>query len=690
MVRKHKGFTLESVIIAMVIFSILSAMGIAGYTQHVKHANIENTTSQLTVYGKNLEDAVDNIGFLQWKQSDNTDLVKSKAADYLKELEDVYFTCRFDYSTLQISDFESSHYGLSISTAPQKDAWGGVYQFYYILTTGSGEPDRALFCSAGPDSTWATEPDNKAYLAGSYDDDIVNLLTIKTSGEFIGASVNTSASTYTVSFNADGGSGTMAASTVEKGQAYTLPACSFTAPDGKQFASWSINGENHAAGSSVTVRANLTAKAVWKDKSENPAAPNKTDYDDPANAGRSFTASADTTGKDFENWLDSLMTKMPDGTSATIQFKDAPAISDATYTGTIYKASSSDAAVSGRTTSGQSVVKTKTGGTWNAAKFDYPTSDANGNTALPGNLSVIGNLDLQGNLNALNGTIAAKGIKAPLMIQAYVSGSVLDYALTMANGLTTFATQSSTTDLPTGTNDFTYSVGTVFRRQGNQCTVTLHNDTENLIATNTYISNNWSGWSVTGTINTILTDEQKTHLAAIQKIYAHLPNHCVITAYIEGGPYSSNATATISKTDRDYGYVSILSYDASQNTNYTIYGGNWANTTPVTIVESGTSGIWTYKKYSDGTCECWGNWNGPLTSYGYDAKYGYFYYTQLDLPFTFAKEPTYTYTARVGDGGAIPAFINASTTKVVPYAASPTYGGTQTCYFDIIVKGRWK
>ena len=47
--------------------------------------------------------------------------------------------------------------------------------------------------------------------------------------------------TYTVSFAANGGTGTMTAATGISGN-YTLPACTFTAPAGKQFKAWSVGG----------------------------------------------------------------------------------------------------------------------------------------------------------------------------------------------------------------------------------------------------------------------------------------------------------------------------------------------------------------------------------------------------------------------------------------------------------------
>ena len=69
--------------------------------------------------------------------------------------------------------------------------------------------------------------------------------------------------TYTVSFNANGGTGTMADVTDVSGE-YTLPANGFTAPDGKQFKAWSVGGVEKAAGDKITVTANTTVTAVWE------------------------------------------------------------------------------------------------------------------------------------------------------------------------------------------------------------------------------------------------------------------------------------------------------------------------------------------------------------------------------------------------------------------------------------------
>ena len=69
--------------------------------------------------------------------------------------------------------------------------------------------------------------------------------------------------TYTVTFNANGGTGTMADVTNVYGE-YTLPTCNFTAPDGKQFKCWSVNGAEKAAGVTIAVLQDTSVVAVWE------------------------------------------------------------------------------------------------------------------------------------------------------------------------------------------------------------------------------------------------------------------------------------------------------------------------------------------------------------------------------------------------------------------------------------------
>lgn len=74
-------------------------------------------------------------------------------------------------------------------------------------------------------------------------------------------------SQYTITFEANGGSGAMAEQTVTAGTAYTLPACGFGAPSNSAFKVWRIGDVEYAPGAVYTVNQNTTITAVWRNVS---------------------------------------------------------------------------------------------------------------------------------------------------------------------------------------------------------------------------------------------------------------------------------------------------------------------------------------------------------------------------------------------------------------------------------------
>ena len=84
---------------------------------------------------------------------------------------------------------------------------------------------------------------------------------------------------HTITFDANGGSEpedlpeevttAMPAKKVLHGSEYCLPECEFIAPEGKQFKAWQIGDSEYAVNDPVTVTADITVKALWKD-SEKP------------------------------------------------------------------------------------------------------------------------------------------------------------------------------------------------------------------------------------------------------------------------------------------------------------------------------------------------------------------------------------------------------------------------------------
>ena len=74
-----------------------------------------------------------------------------------------------------------------------------------------------------------------------------------------------------VTFNSNGGSGSMNATEVEKGKDYTLPVCTFVPPAGKEFDKWSVTVGSEPAvdkkpGESIVASDNVAVKAMWKTK----------------------------------------------------------------------------------------------------------------------------------------------------------------------------------------------------------------------------------------------------------------------------------------------------------------------------------------------------------------------------------------------------------------------------------------
>ena len=90
--------------------------------------------------------------------------------------------------------------------------------------------------------------------------------TVVVGEEAVTQDVTLKLASYTVSFAANGGTGTMAAVSRPAGE-YTLPECGFTAPDGKKFKAWSVHGSEKKVGDKVSVYGDITITAVWEENS---------------------------------------------------------------------------------------------------------------------------------------------------------------------------------------------------------------------------------------------------------------------------------------------------------------------------------------------------------------------------------------------------------------------------------------
>ena len=68
----------------------------------------------------------------------------------------------------------------------------------------------------------------------------------------------------TITFDGNGGSGSMDSVTVKAGTNYTLPECGFTAPDDQEFNAWEIGGTEYKVGDYYTVNGDTEIKALWE------------------------------------------------------------------------------------------------------------------------------------------------------------------------------------------------------------------------------------------------------------------------------------------------------------------------------------------------------------------------------------------------------------------------------------------
>lgn len=76
--------------------------------------------------------------------------------------------------------------------------------------------------------------------------------------------------TFTITYNNNGGSGSMTPGTATAGTPFALPSCTFTAPINKQFKEWAIgsaSGTKVNAGNTHTFTEDTTVYAIWEDVS---------------------------------------------------------------------------------------------------------------------------------------------------------------------------------------------------------------------------------------------------------------------------------------------------------------------------------------------------------------------------------------------------------------------------------------
>ena len=157
-------------------------------------------------------------------------------------------------------------------------------------------------------------------------------------GEGEGDSEPPAVTQFTVSFDANGGTGEMSPVTVNTEDEYTAPECAFTAPEGQEFDCWTnADGtETYPAGTSLGLLAgDTTLYAKWKDVEPAPVTQFTVSFEANGGTGEMSPADVDAdaeytvpvsaftapAGKVFDSWNTAA-----DGTGTKYMPQDAPAI----------------------------------------------------------------------------------------------------------------------------------------------------------------------------------------------------------------------------------------------------------------------------------------------------------------------------------------------------------------------------
>ena len=110
------------------------------------------------------------------------------------------------------------------------------------------------------------------------------------------------------------------------------------------------------------------------------------------------------------------------------------------------------------------------------------------------------------------------------------------------------------------------------------------------------------------------------------------------------------------------------------------------------VVEQGTSGIWSYRKWNSGKAECWGTYRASIAVTTSSAVYGGYRSGAVSIPtfpFTFVSAPTITATANSA-GGCWFNNITPSTTGGSFYMSAGASMAAANRAIGFCVMGKWK
>ena len=142
--------------------------------------------------------------------------------------------------------------------------------------------------------------------------------------------------TYTVSFNSNGGTGSMEAVANILGE-YTLPECKFVAPVGKQFKGWALAADSEIITDIYTVASDVTFYAIWEEAAilpevTIPAAETLVDVNEGETGTMSITATNATAYQWYINRNDGLGYVNIDGATTSTYTTSAVNLANDGYT----------------------------------------------------------------------------------------------------------------------------------------------------------------------------------------------------------------------------------------------------------------------------------------------------------------------------------------------------------------------
>lgn len=113
------------------------------------------------------------------------------------------------------------------------------------------------------------------------------------------------------------------------------------------------------------------------------------------------------------------------------------------------------------------------------------------------------------------------------------------------------------------------------------------------------------------------------------------------------------------------------------------------------VIESGTSGIWIYRKWSDGTAECWGKTDPVTYTLTTQSGYGYYASANFTLPTGLFKTVEVGLADRLQGVGSTPS--NSLITINVRELTTTNFGvwvqsaspGSQSLAISMYAKGTW-